>query len=406
MKNFVVAMWMALCAAACAERAQAPAAEQAMDEPADGPNGGRLLADGDFSLELAIVESGVPAEYRAWAAAAGRPLDPREVELTVTIERLGGATERIEFVPTGAYLRGDRTLVEPHSFDVQVTARHAGATHAWTFESYEGRTTIPADVAAAAGIVTAVAGPGTIRDELRLYGVIVPDRTRVREVQARFPGAIRSVARTIGDTVQAGDALAVVESNESLQTYTVTAPIAGVITARSAAAGEQAGAEPLFQIADLSTVWAELDVFTRDRARVQPGQAAAVVGAGGARATGAIDYVAPIGDRDSQSVTVRVVLDNAAAAWIPGQFVEAMITVGAAQVDLAVPLAALQTFRDFDVVFARFGDTYEVRMLDLGRRDAERAEVREGLAPGTEYVVANSYLVKADIEKSGASHDH
>jgi cobalt-zinc-cadmium efflux system membrane fusion protein len=45
-------------------------------------------------------------------------------------------------------------------------------------------------------------------------------------------------------------------------------------------------------------------------------------------------------------------------------------------------------------------------MLTLGRRDAERAEVLGGLAPGTEYVTENSYLIKADIEKAGASHDH
>src|SRR5690606_33094764 len=114
----------------------------------------------------------------------------------------------------------------------------------------------------------------------------------------------------------------------------------------------------------------------------------------------------PAADRDTQSVTARIVLDNAAELWAPGQFVEAVVTVAAAEVDLAVPLPAIQKYRDWDVVFARVGDTYEVRMVDLGRRDAERVEVLGGLAPGTEYVVANSYLVKADIEKAGASHDH
>ncbi len=49
---------------------------------------------------------------------------------------------------------------------------------------------------------------------------------------------------------------------------------------------------------------------------------------------------------------------------------------------------------------------YEVRMLDLGRADEEWVEVLGGLKVGTEYVTENSYLIKADIEKSGASHDH
>jgi cobalt-zinc-cadmium efflux system membrane fusion protein len=75
-------------------------------------------------------------------------------------------------------------------------------------------------------------------------------------------------------------------------------------------------------------------------------------------------------------------------------------------VPLAVRRAGIQGFRDFQVVFARFGDTYEVRMLELGISDAEWIEVTGGLSAGTEYVTGNSYLIKADIEKSGASHDH
>jgi cobalt-zinc-cadmium efflux system membrane fusion protein len=75
-------------------------------------------------------------------------------------------------------------------------------------------------------------------------------------------------------------------------------------------------------------------------------------------------------------------------------------------VGLAVPLSALQRFRDFEVVFAQVGETYEVRMLSLGRRDSRSVEVLGGLAPGTVIVTDNSYLIKADIEKSGASHDH
>ena len=79
---------------------------------------------------------------------------------------------------------------------------------------------------------------------------------------------------------------------------------------------------------------------------------------------------------------------------------------GGGEVPLAVRASALQRFRDFTVVFARVGDTYEVRMLELGRSDGAYVEVLGGLKPGTEYVTAQSYLIKADIEKSGASHDH
>jgi membrane fusion protein, heavy metal efflux system len=382
-------------------------AEQAEEaEPERGPNGGRLLTDGDFTLELAIFEAGVPPEFHAWATAGGEPIEPRDVDLTVELARLGGEVDRIDFTAQDAYLRGNSVVREPHSFDVTVVARHAGSEHRFEYASYEGRTTIAADVARDAGIGTAVAGPETISDELVLYGTIAPDATRVRAVHARFPGLIRSVTRNAGDAVRAGDALATIESNESLQTYTVTAPIGGTVTARHAAPGEQTDADALFEIADFTSVWAELDVFSRDRARLSAGLPVVVTADTGAEATGTIAYLAPVGNRASQSVTARVVLDNADGRWTPGQFVEGRVTIGTTPVELAVPLSALQRFRDFDVLFAQVGETYEVRMLELGRRDTRFVEVLEGLAPGTVYVTENSYLIKADIEKAGASHDH
>jgi cobalt-zinc-cadmium efflux system membrane fusion protein len=380
--------------------------EEQAAEAARGPNGGRLLTDGELTVELAIFESGVEPEYHAWVSEGGTPLAPNEVSLTVELARLGGRVDVIDFTPQAEFLRGNQVVAEPHSFDVTVIARHDGEEHRFEYESYEGRTTIAAEVARDAGIGTATAGPGTISDELVLYGVIGPDTTRIREVHARFAGVIRSVARNVGDTVRAGETLATVESNESLQTYAVTAPIAGVITQRHAAPGEQTDAESLFEIADYSTVWAELDVFSRDRSRISQGLPVAITTDTGSQASGTIDYLAPVGNRASQSLTARVVLDNADGRWTPGQFVEGRATVATTPVALAVPLSALQRFRDFDVVFAQVGETYEVRMLTLGRRDATNVEVLGGLEPGTTYVTENSYLIKADIEKSGASHDH
>jgi cobalt-zinc-cadmium efflux system membrane fusion protein len=379
------------------------AAEEEMQR---GPHGGRVLSDGTFALELAIYETGVPPEFRAWTTFNGRPVDPADVSLEVQLGRLGGVTDTIRFAPQGEYLRGDQEVYEPHSFDVRVTANHSGQSHTWEYASYEGRTAIPADVAKTAGIETAVAGPGTLHETLTLYGSVVPDATRVREVRARFPGVVQSVSKRMGDTVRSGEALAAIESNESLRTYAVNAPIGGVITRRHAEPGEQTSDESLFEIADFSRVWAELKVFPRDRARLKTGQTVRIHSEGMPEASGTISYVAPIGERNAQSVTARVVLDNTSGVWTSGQFVEGVVTVSETPVGMAVPLSSLQTFRDMDVVYARFGDTYEVRMVELGRRDAERAEVLGGLPPGTTYVTQNSYLIKADIEKSGASHDH
>jgi membrane fusion protein, heavy metal efflux system len=375
-------------------------------EPARGPHGGRLLADGAFVVELAIFETGVPPEFRAWITRDGKPVSPSEVTLQVDLGRLGGVTDTIRFKPQGDFLRGDREVSEPHSFDVHVTASYMGQAHKWEYASYEGRTVIPADVAATSGIETGVVGAGTLNETLTLYGAIVPDATRVREVRARFPGVIQSVSKRIGETVREGETLVTVESNESLRVYTITAPISGVVTSRHAEQGEQTSDEALFEIADFSRVWAELKVFPRDRARLKAGQRVQIQSEGMPATAGTIGYVAPTAERNAQSITARVALENPSGAWTAGQFVEGVVTVSQTPVAIAVPLSAIQTFRDFDVVYAQVGDTYEVRMIEIGRRDAQTAEVLSGLQPGTRYVTKNSYLIKADIEKSGASHDH
>ncbi len=99
-------------------------------------------------------------------------------------------------------------------------------------------------------------------------------------------------------------------------------------------------------------------------------------------------------------------LGNSDGSWVPGTYVTAQVQVAEHAVPIAVRRSALQSFRDFTVVYAQMGDEYEVRMLELGRQAGEWAEVLGGLEPGTRYVTENSYVLKADIEKSGASHDH
>jgi cobalt-zinc-cadmium efflux system membrane fusion protein len=150
----------------------------------------------------------------------------------------------------------------------------------------------------------------------------------------------------------------------------------------------------------------ELDVFGRDLPNVQAGQSVAVETFDGYRVQGKIDWISPLAAHASQSVRARIPLPNPDGRLRPGQFVRGRVTIAEHDVPLAVRKSAVQRFRDFQVVFARFGETYEVRMLDLGRGDNEWVEVLGGLAPGTDYVTSNSYLIKADIDKSGASHDH
>jgi len=296
--------------------------------------------------------------------------------------------------------------MNPILFVVTIEVSVGGESHRWEYDNFEGRTRIEPKIADAFGLETAVAGPAVLVEEIEAYGQIVPNEERQSVVSARFDGEIKSVRVATGASVKAGQTLATVESNESLNSYSIAAPINGVITGRNANPGEQTNGRILFTILDTSSVWADLSVFPKNLTRVKVGDIVTLATAiGEITAKSTVAQIKIVAD-SNQAAIARVALDNANRSFLPGMYVTARIKVAEYSVPLAVKRNGLQAFRDFTVVYAKIGDEYEVRMLELGRQDADAVEVLGGLDPGTRYVTANSYLVKADIEKSGASHDH
>ena len=269
-------------------------------------------------------------------------------------------------------------------------------------------TVIPAEIAEKSGIQTRPVGPGVIADEHEVQGLLTPVEGRVAQVTARFPGPIRSLRANVGDQVRAGQTLATIESNLSLSTYSVAAPISGVVVDRSASVGGLAGeGAPLFEIADLSQLWVDLHIFGADAQHIQPGVPVAVTRmSDGELVHTTLERVLPGMATASQSTVARATIDNADNQWRPGTAVKARITVAQEPVDLMVPLTALQSMDGREAVFVREGETYLTRHVELGARDATQVQILSGLSEGEEVVVAESYLIKADIGKEGAAHDH
>lgn len=377
------------------------------DEFERGPNNGRLLRAEDFSLEITIFETGVPPEFHFYAYQNDKPIDPSKVNARVELARLGGEVDQLTFVPQGEYLKSTSPVIEPHSFDVTVSATYDGKTHSWKYSSYEGRTSITEEAATASGMQVEKAGPVQIEEAVTLTGSVVLNQNKTAQVKARFPGVVRQVAKNVGEPVKEGDILAVVESNTSLNNYEVRSPFDGVVIERNTNIGDVTGDAAIFVVADLSTVWAEFHVFSQDIDRIKAGQKIRVKNIQGEGETeSTVTIFTPVAELSSQSVLARVTLDNAEGRWRPGMVVRGQVVIHEHDVPLAVKTSGLQRFRDFTVVFAKVGSTYEVRMLDLGISDDTWTEVKGGLKPGTDYVTENSFLVKADVEKSGASHDH
>ncbi|MFA5937759.1 MAG: efflux RND transporter periplasmic adaptor subunit [Sinimarinibacterium sp.] len=293
---------------------------------------------------------------------------------------------------------------------VQAPMSKAESEHAEGETEHEGEgehVELSAEQIAAAGLELVEASPAQIHETLPLYGTIVPNAERTREVAARFPGAVRGVTKRIGDPVQQGETLATVEADESLQTYAVTAPLTGVVTARSTNPGEQTGNRPLFTVADLSTVWVELSLFPRDVAKVLVGQQVRVTNPDtNQSAQGEIIYVVPFGRAESQTLTARVLLDNAERRWAPGLYVTAAVLIDESSVPLAIRSEAVQTLEDRSVVFVQTDDGFAPRPVVLGRSDGEHIEVLSGLEPGARYIAKNSFILKAELGKGEAEHGH
>jgi len=197
-------------------------------------------------------------------------------------------------------------------------------------------------------------------------------------------------------------------AEQSLTRYEVRAPIDGVVVEKDVSLGEAIREDAtIFVVANLSTVWVEVTVYSRDVNRVRIGQQVFVRSdETGYGASGVVSYVGPVVGEETRTARARVVIPNPDGRWRPGQFVTVGLVESETQVPLAVRTEAIQTFRDFRVVFARHGNEFEVRMLEVGRSDAEYAEVLAGIVPGEPYAATNSYVIKADIGKSGATHDH
>lgn len=375
---------------------------------AKGPHRGRLLADGDFTLELAIFEAGVPPEFRAWFTKAGKPVPPADVKLSVTLIRPGRVEDHFTFAPEGDFARGNHEVVEPHSFDYVIVAEHAGVAHKWSFAAPEMQTVIAAAAAEQAGVKVEQAAAAELEETLEVYGRVALDLEGVRRASARFAGLVVETRKSLGDKVAAGEVVARLENTQTLVSADVKAPGAGVVIARTAVAGEAvAEGAALYAIAALDKVWVELDIPRKDLARVKAGQAVVLQADDGTEAArGVIASVSPLVSAETQSAIARVVVPNADGRWRPGGFVKGAVAVASSRAPVTVKASAVQTLYSFTVVFSQHGEVYQARPLELGRRNGDRVEVLKGLAAGETYVSEGSFLIKADIGKSGTSHDH
>ena len=260
----------------------------------------------------------------------------------------------------------------------------------------------------AAGIELEKAGAGVLNDSLFLNGILQPNQESLVQVTPRFPGVAREIHKRVGDRVEKGELLAKIESNQSLTVYELKAPLAGTIIDRQVALGEHVGEQkPAFTIADLSSVWVDFSVYRRDLNRVRLGDTVKIDAEdGGPAIETKISYISPVGNSDTQSGLARAVAGNETQRLRPGLFVTGRLLMAEKPVNIAIKSSALQTFENRTVVFVRVGEKFEARDVEIGERDPEHVEITFGLLEGDVYAAKNSFVVKAELAKGAATHEH
>lgn len=285
----------------------------------------------------------------------------------------------------------------------------ANSDHDHEHEHQEQRVVLNNSMAKDLGITSAVATQADIDSQVILYGKLVSGAEQISHVRARYTGLIKSVATTVGERVKKGDLLARIESNDSLQSYPLLAPIDGVVIQRHANAGESTQDQVLFSIAQLDSLWAELQLFSTQALVVQPGQSVSLEFDHGQQSlSSTIEHIVPALNAPYQ--VVRVALHNVPPFLYAGQWVKARVNTGNHKASVAIDKRALQTVSGTTGVFSvsenKTDTIYTFTEVTLGQQNVNFANVTSGLAAGTRYAVNNSYLLKADLEKSAAEHVH
>jgi len=185
--------------------------------------------------------------------------------------------------------------------------------------------------------------------------------------------------------------------------YAITSSFSGIVVDRQAAIGEVVDpSQTLFAVADVSRMWALLDVYESDLREIRVGQSVVlrVEGLPGENFAGYITWVSAQMDPRTRTLKARAELVNPGGLLRANMFARAVVSVRERQDSVVVPRSAVQWEGCCNVVFVRKSDTdYEPRKVHLGVSTGTVYEVLSGVDEGEEIVTQGSFLLKTEILK-------
>lgn len=202
---------------------------------------------------------------------------------------------------------------------------------------------------------------------------------------------------------------------EAISHYEIKAPFDGTVIDKNVVLAERVGPDTMmFQVADLSSVWVQADIYQKDLPKIQ--------GLGDTlrfRVTSLADttydhiheakifYQGDVLDEQTRTMRLRAVLENTDRHLKPGMFAEVQLPGDAISDVVTVPASALLEVEGQDVVFVQTGtEQFEKRSVTVGAQSDGAIQIREGLRPGDKVVVAGGFALKSELMKGSISHGH
>jgi Cu(I)/Ag(I) efflux system membrane fusion protein len=195
--------------------------------------------------------------------------------------------------------------------------------------------------------------------------------------------------------------------NIRLPIYT---PLSGTVIEKMVQQGQYVNVgEVLFNIADLSRVWVEIDVFENEVPYVKVGQSVEIRSAieHGEAFNGRISFVYPFHDPKTHTVKARVEMPNLGHHLKPDMFVNAIIRVPLTK-GIVVPVTAVIDTGKRQLVWVEISpNVFEPRDVQAGERIDDKVQIMSGIKAGEKVAVSGSYLIDSESQlKGGAPQDH
>ena len=250
-------------------------------------------------------------------------------------------------------------------------------------------------------------------ERLLLPGEIAVNGDRLVHVAPRFEGTLKTIAKHVGESVQKGEVLATIQSNQSLSEYKIIAEGEGVVIDKDAAPGEFVkNSKVIFTIASFDSVWVNIAVHPKDLHALSKGTKAMIhARALGQSQEGEIAYVRPTLSEVTRTALVRMTIPNHDRIWLPGMFVTAEVKSYQQEKSLVVPSSSLVFMENKYKVFIASRDDdggvhFEERDVSLRGDNGKQVALASGVTVGELVASGETFVLKAEHGKGSAAHSH